>query len=143
MAGHIHKDAFQILTLKEGKEIPVLFTPSISSVYRNNPGIKVYEFDNATFAPKNFDVYYLPLENEKNKWVKEYNFNAVYQPTCKDYNLLQGFKRLKASNDLIPFYQNYYMVSVKLDITANDQHYYQCSLTELTSFTYRRCLGVE
>lgn len=56
LAGHIHIDAFQILTVKA--IVPVIFTPSISPIYGNNPGFKVFDYEQKDFKLTNIRTYY-------------------------------------------------------------------------------------
>ena len=141
LAGHIHKDAFQILTLKGGAEIPVTYTPSISPIYRNNPGFKLYEYDNKTFKILNYDVYYTNSADKNTKWVKEYSFNHQYQNDCKQCNLLTGIKKLLSSENLKSFYEINYMVMVNQDVTAHHElDYYQCGMNQFIDFDYKSCL---
>lgn len=65
-AGHLHSDWFQILIL-DNHEIPVTGTPSISPIFGNNPGFKLYAYTPDTLTIKKYDTYYYPL-NEMQPW---------------------------------------------------------------------------
>lgn len=62
LSAHIHSDTFQFITVNKVSEIPVYFTPSISPIYGNNPGFKVFNYDVKTLQLGNFDSYYFPLD---------------------------------------------------------------------------------
>ncbi len=61
LPAHIHIDILRFIVLKELADIPVSFTPSISPIFGNDPGVKVFTYDPATFTLKKFDTYYFPL----------------------------------------------------------------------------------
>ena len=60
LPAHIHMDAFQLISLKQLSDIPVSFTPSISPIYGNNPGFKIFSFDAIHFRLENFETYFYP-----------------------------------------------------------------------------------
>lgn len=62
LAGHIHRDLFQTLTLNQYSNIPVIITPSISPIYGNNPGFKIFTYDVQTLQLKKNETYDLSLD---------------------------------------------------------------------------------
>jgi sphingomyelin phosphodiesterase acid-like 3 len=70
LPAHIHKDSFQLLELKH-VHIPVAFTSSISPIYGNNPGFKVFVYDPATFKLHSSKTYILTYNN----WHQEHEFD--------------------------------------------------------------------
>ncbi len=78
---HIHLDAFQRIDANQNVEIPVMFTPSISPIFGNNPGFKIYAYDEKTLRITNIDMYYFPLAANplSQQWQKEYSFERIYQ----------------------------------------------------------------
>lgn len=59
---HIHVDTFQIIALQKLVEIPVYFTPSISPIYGNNPGFKVFTYNLENFNLEEARLYSLKYE---------------------------------------------------------------------------------
>lgn len=68
-SAHIHYDPVKLITIRALTELPVNFTPSISPIYGNDPGLKVFSYDIHTFRLKKADNYELPLSNESPEWV--------------------------------------------------------------------------
>jgi sphingomyelin phosphodiesterase acid-like 3 len=44
LAGHLHSDWSQVITLQNKAEIPISGTTSISPIFGNNPGFKIYTY---------------------------------------------------------------------------------------------------
>lgn len=112
LPAHTHRDAFQVIANNTYTNfIPVSLTPSISPVYGNNPGLKVFSYDPKTFQLLNFDAYFCTLnKNQDMKWQHEYNFNAIYQPQCQPCLLINGMLHLKENSRLMDLYKKYYTV---------------------------------
>ena len=151
LPGHIHADAFQILyTPKIDYFIPVSYTPPISPVFGNNPGLKVFTFNLKTLDLINFDTYFYPLQQAPNTtWQKEYNFNATYQADChQSCSIVAGMLRLTKDNHLVDFYKQYYTVSGDAHpITTDTKNntwalYYWCPVQNLTWSAYQSCLTI-
>lgn len=84
-AGHLHRDLFQFITLKDMGEIPVYITPSISPVYGNSPSFKVFYFDKNNLTILNSTVYSYSAAQSGEKWHREYsakNKKLLMEPTC-------------------------------------------------------------
>jgi len=81
--GHLHSDFFQVMNLGRTNAILMAGTPSISPIFGNNPGFKIYAYSAASLALEDFITYYFPLNNEK-AWGMENDFNRLYQPNCHD-----------------------------------------------------------
>jgi D-alanyl-D-alanine dipeptidase len=66
-AGHLHLDWSQQLSFKDG-EIMKGETPSISPIFGNNPGFKIYQFSPQSFKVRGYAThYYYPL-NKNQVW---------------------------------------------------------------------------
>jgi sphingomyelin phosphodiesterase acid-like 3 len=144
LAAHIHADAFQLIKSADADYIPVLFTPSISPIYGNNPGYKLFSYDKKTFQLVNVDTYYYPLDSlSAAQWKKEYNFNTIYQTGCRHCLLVNGMLRLTKDNSLVNFYKKYYAVGQNAQpITTQNAWlpYYWCSIYHIDFPTYQRCI---
>ena len=145
LPGHIHMDSFQVVGLKELAEIPVSFTPSISPIFGNNPGFKVYNYDPATLKILNYDTYFYSLEAapDARRWEKEYNFKQVYHSSCKTCDLTQGIKMMTPVSALANYYKHYYAVGTNAEPITKDHNwlpYYWCDIFSITAQDYQTCL---
>ncbi|MCC2666587.1 MAG: cpdA 1, partial [Gammaproteobacteria bacterium] len=145
LPGHIHADAFQILyTSKIDYFIPVSYTPAISPIHGNNPGLKVFKFNPKTFDLIDFDTYFYPINQTPHaKWQKEYNFNSTYQADCKACSLISGMLRLTKDNDLAGFYKKYYSVGRDAQPITHQNAWmphYWCAVHNVTWVEYQNCL---
>ncbi|MBX3709230.1 MAG: metallophosphoesterase [Gammaproteobacteria bacterium] len=75
-AGHLHTDWFQILTLKNAEEVPMIGVPSVSPIFGSNPGFKIYSYSLDPFQLNDFVTYYYPLDG-KREWKLAYGFNKI------------------------------------------------------------------
>lgn len=72
LCGHLHSHWTQILTLDSAHAIPVSGTSSISPIFGNNPGFKVFTYSIAKQELENSDAYVYPM-NRQNSW------NIIYR----------------------------------------------------------------
>lgn len=127
LTAHTHADWFQILPTPT-KSIPMIGTPSISPIFGNNPGFKLYYYDTHSHELINSKTFYYNEYSEaysqEKKWQEEYDFNQIYQPNCgenrasenassqlKNCRLLTGMQQLEHNNSLEEFYRLFYSVS--------------------------------
>lgn len=147
LPAHIHNDAFQLIASKTLKTfIPVSFVPAISPIYGNNPGLKVFNYNPWTLQLVNFKTYFYPFSEKKSpRWQQEYDFNAVYQPRCKQCSLMSGMLRLTKDNRLVDSYEKYYAVGRNAQ-PITTQHawvpYYWCSIYNADWESYKACLSL-
>jgi len=139
LPGHLHMDAFQLIEAQQ-TTLPVIFTPGISPQFGNNPGFKLYSIDSESGALKDFDAYYLPKQRELG-WQKEYNFNHVYQPTCKMCDVASGIQKITAVSAESQYYRQYYAVGNDAQLIAEEKYWpaYWCDLHETNVDSYRQC----
>lgn len=57
LAGHLHADWFQFMSYQHLNDMAVTVTPSISPVYGNNPGFKIYRYSTRSLILKGFDTF--------------------------------------------------------------------------------------
>jgi len=139
---HLHADAFQILSVPGQKPLPFTGTPSISPIFGNNPGFKIYSYSVPDLNLVNFVTYYRTLQ-EGSAWEKEYDFDEVYQLQHGADEMIQGMLKLSQNGELAERYKNYYSLqSNSQPITKNNKWlpYYWCATQELTAAKYRACL---
>lgn len=141
LAGHLHADWFQILKASNANKIPVSSTPSISPIFGNNPGYKIYTYSPESASLDDFTTYYMPI-NSKGGWMTEYNFQQIYQPYCRVCPMLKGMLRLHAENRLAERYKQFYAVNTTSQpITTKWNPYYWCAIHEVTASEYKQCVS--
>lgn len=102
-AGHLHTDWYQLLAFKGEPPIPATGTPSISPIFGNNPGFKLYWYATNTQQLMDYLTYYFPLSKRQADNIA-YDYNRIYQLHC---HACPGIKK----PDLLqnsPVLNNYY-----------------------------------
>jgi sphingomyelin phosphodiesterase acid-like 3 len=146
LPGHIHMDNFQIMSSTEKLAVPVSFTPSISPIYGNNPAFKIYSYNPQTLDILNYDTYDLPVSGSGAGnliWMKEYNFNQIYQTTCTDCNLIKGMHSLTPRGESANFFKLYYGVSSESQQLMLDKQwlpYFWCDIPSVSAADYQDCI---
>lgn len=139
-AGHLHADWFQIHTYN-GAEIPVTGTPSISPIFGNNPGFKIYSYSTKTLELGNFVTYYYPITS-KQAWGIEYDFNRTFSSSCHDCPVTSGMNSVQANGENAEQYKKFYAVSTKSQpITTKFYPYYWCAIRDVEAKDYSMCVG--
>lgn len=137
LPAHTHHDNFQLITTENKPSIPSIITASISPIYGNNPGLKIFTYQDKPFELLDFDTYTYPLEKSNLwQWQKEYNFNDVYQADCKKCTLADGILNLKNNPLLIKPYEKYFGESLKKESIRN----YWCAIYNTDWLSYQRCM---
>lgn len=83
IAGHSHMDDFRLIL--RGTQPPFLtkIVPSISPIFRNNPGYQMFDYDRASGAIENYTTCFLPLgefaSDVAPAWQAEYDFRKTYR----------------------------------------------------------------
>lgn len=140
LAGHVHADWFQILSLKNAHDVPVSGVPAISPIFGNNPGFKVYHYTQQSLQLGGFYTYYFPFK-QRNTWVSEYDFNQIFLPHCLSCPLIAGFKLIQETKHLAELYQEFYAVSSdQRVIKPHWLPYYWCAIRNFYSKDYQQCL---
>jgi sphingomyelin phosphodiesterase acid-like 3 len=71
LAGHVHFDLFQLkIEGNNNQFIPILFTPSVSPIFGNNPAIKVFNYDDTSLHLLSVERYHKPLSDPSSDWRK-------------------------------------------------------------------------
>ncbi|CEG57888.1 metallophosphoesterase [Legionella fallonii] len=94
LSSHTHMDELRKIHLKDGRNIYVYSTPSISRNHHNNPGMKIFTLDQQ-MAIKNYTTYYT---TDLNGWGQEQYqalgpLEAIF-PNCDTKNLAQCLDNL-------------------------------------------------
>ncbi len=143
LPAHTHHDNFQLIATNTHKQyIPSILTPSISPIYGNNPGLKIFSYNDQTFELVNFDTYIYPLDKAKAiKWEKEYNFNNSYQPNCKQCSIVNGIINLKKDTLLIDSYKKYFGDSLSTPSSNVSILNYLCAIYNTDWISYKKCVA--
>ncbi len=143
LPGHVHIDLFQFtIDGKDDTVIPMIFTPSISPIFGNNPAIKIFTYDDTSFGLQSFERYYKPLSNSSSEWRKGNRFNGIFQTKCQYCYLSEVVQHLIMNNYLLNIFIKYYSGSVDIESDENDKiSYYWCSIYSNDMRTYKSCLS--
>lgn len=143
LPGHVHLDLFQFtIEGRDNSVIPMIFTPSISPIFGNNPAIKIFKYENTSFSLQSFERYYKPLSNSFSDWRKGNRFNGIYQTKCKYCYLSEVVQHLIMNNYLLDLFIKYYSGILDLESDENSNFsYYWCSLYSNDIRTYKSCIA--
>lgn len=143
LSGHMHSDWFQIMTFADGAEIAMTGTPSISPIFGNNPGFKVYQYSLKDKVISDYYTYYFPMESY-HQWGLEYEFNRVYQPNCHTCSLIDGMKKLRLTGRVANQYVKYFAVGSDFSgdsIATHWDPYYWCFTRDGGASAYMKCIS--
>ncbi len=144
LPAHIHMDTFQVVVFKHPQDIPVSFTPSISPIFGNNPGFKVYSYYPESFRLNNYETYYYPINTylSKREWQVEYNFNQIYQSRCNHCEVGQGMRALSPLNQFASYFKQYYTVGNNGSPIKERKWapFYWCDIHALSRLEYQQCI---
>lgn len=140
LGAHYHMDWFQLINHGNSKTI-MSGVPAISSLFGNNPGYKMYEFDPMSVALQNSQTYFYDVAKNAG-WAEEYDFNAVYQPNCTQCTMQAGMENLQKSGDLAEKYKTFFSVgTTSQPITTNWLPYYWCQIVTVSATDYAACMA--
>ncbi len=142
LPGHVHLDLFQFtIAGKDGAVIPMIFTPSISPIFGNNPAIKIFNYENMPFRLQNFERYYMPVTKSSSNWRKDTGFNGIYQNKCHYCYLLEVVQHLIINNNLLDIFMKYYAKSSEMESDDDNRFtYYWCSINSTDMVGYKNCI---
>ena len=107
-SGHLHIDWLQMLTLNNANSIPIAGTPSVSPIFGNNPGFKVYTYNVDTEQLDDYETFYYSLSASP-AWSAKRATESFYQSDCQNCRLLTGLhlmEYLDKSMQAIVTYRN-------------------------------------
>ncbi|XP_077431556.1 acid sphingomyelinase-like phosphodiesterase 3b [Vanacampus margaritifer] len=156
--GHHHTDAFRMFYDTSDSPISTMFlspgvTPwktTLPGVKNgaNNPGIRIFEYDNATLVVQDVVTYYLNLTRAnigRDRWEKEYRLTESFQVAdaspASMQQVLEGI-----SGDGCRLQQYYRFNSVNFDLSECDEGCrvdHVCATREVDYQRYERCLATE
>lgn len=77
-SGHLHYDWSQTLLLGGRQDVPVISVPSVSPIYGNDPGFKVYHYSAADDRIDDFYTYTYPVRG-RGTWSIEHAYNLWHR----------------------------------------------------------------
>ncbi|KAJ1530897.1 hypothetical protein ONE63_005737 [Megalurothrips usitatus] len=152
-----HSDTFRVVYNESMSPVswmlmPPSVTPRRTQGGPNNPGIRLYKYDNSTGNVLDFSQYYLDLKRANREgraeWQLGYNLTSYYFP-MREVSA-QSFHKLAESftNPEIglPIFRRYYRANSAFlydgpeSCWPNCQRYHYCAITRLLYSDYRTCL---
>jgi hypothetical protein len=124
LTGHLHADWFQTLSFANTK-IPNSGTPSISPIYGNNPGFKVYTYSLQDLILKSFVTHFYPLSFRRVTSM-EYGFNQYQDLQCEDCKRPGGADLIQQTS-MYSRVSNFFMPE-NIGGTGEWSSYYQCAI---------------
>lgn len=140
LASHIHSDWIRVLHGDQGQLIAMSGVPSVSPISGNNPAYKIYSISTDHLTLSNFVTYSFPLNaSSEEDWIKEYDFNEVYQPKCKYCALIDVMSQLPSS-EAFKTYKRLYTVDVVTDTQYKFMPFFWCAINQFDVASYQQCL---
>uniref|UniRef100_A0A8D1M7F6 Sphingomyelin phosphodiesterase acid like 3B n=1 Tax=Sus scrofa TaxID=9823 RepID=A0A8D1M7F6_PIG len=154
--GHQHLDSFRMFYDDAGTPISVMFlTPGVTPWKTtlagvvngaNNPGIRMFEYDQSTLSLKDMVTYFLNLSqaNEQGtpRWEPEYRLTEAYGvPDAGAGSMHAALGRIASNKDVLQRYYDYNSVSYEpqpCDEACRVEHV--CALREVAFDAYAACL---
>jgi sphingomyelin phosphodiesterase acid-like 3 len=139
-AGHLHSDWFHMLAPDTKTEVAMIGTPSVSPIFGNNPGFKIFSYSPNTEQLDDFVTYYYPLSTQR-AWGLEYDLNQIVRPDCHPCPSIASVDSLSKGGSVGHFYRLFYSVNVnKPPIPTAWPPYYWCALAKAPVNEDRVCV---
>ena len=74
VSGHLHYDWMQTLMVDKRKDIPVISVPSVSPIFGNDPGFKIFHYSAKEDRIDDYDTYTYPVKG-RGTWSIEHAYN--------------------------------------------------------------------
>lgn len=136
--GHLHADWFQVQRFDDFHEIPILGTPSISPIFGNNPGFKIYSYSAQSRQIDDFITYYYPMS--EGKWKVEYHFSQVYPSHRNPCSVVARMNALQPVGRLANIYKLFYSVNTTSQPITTQWLPYWCNVHKMDNDQYRQCI---
>lgn len=148
LGSHVHTDGLYLIRDDAHKPLSyIITTPSISPIYNNNPGFKVYAYQPSPPVVTDFTSYYLDVSQDTPLWQLEYTFSASYgaqytpitAQTVHDLFSSEYFAE-GTSTDAV-HYQEFFALHGQNNSIDKCWQNYWCGMMDITSvYTYRECV---
>jgi sphingomyelin phosphodiesterase acid-like 3 len=155
-AGHTHMDDFRFVAagLASGggasggwasggaASLALRMTPSVSPIFKNNPGFSVMSYSLTTADVLDITTYFLALSSQTPSWANEYQFDSAYQVGSFSAASLSTIAAAIRSGDggARAAYENYFAVSTHSGIHASSLAFYTCALDHFAAASYSECV---
>ncbi len=148
ISGHTHMDDFRIIGNGQVPLVVNKLVPSISPIFRNNPGFQTYQYNRASGAVHNYQTYYLsnlstsgaPTMLENLEWKLEYDFLSAYGQKTLDISAVTSIARgLQTSASIQDTYLRFYSVSGPTAFEKLMLPAYSCAILHTTIDEFEKC----
>lgn len=79
ISGHLHYDWTQTVMLSGRRDVPMITVPSVSPIFGNDPGFKIYHYLPSSGRIDDFDTYTYPVKG-RGTWSIEHAYNLWLRP---------------------------------------------------------------
>jgi sphingomyelin phosphodiesterase acid-like 3 len=147
-SGHTHMDDFRIIGNGQMPLVVNKLVPSISPIFRNNPGFQIYQYDRASGAVLNYQTYYLsnlstagaPTTLEHLEWKLEYDFLSAYGQKALDVSAVTSIARdLQTSGSVQDTYMRFYSVGGPAGFDKLMLPAYSCAILHTAIEEFEKC----
>jgi sphingomyelin phosphodiesterase acid-like 3 len=139
-AGHTHMDDFQV-SPGVTPSLPLKITPSVSPIFKNNPGISVLSYSTKTAAVSDITTFFIALSSGAPAWAKEYQFSAAYGVGAFSAATLSTVTAgIRSGGAARTTFGSNYAVSTASPMNSSNWPYYSCAQTYFTAADYRSCV---
>lgn len=145
-SGHLHADCYNLINFKrKTKKIPVFGIPSISPLYGNNPGFKVFLYSNNSQEMKKYFTYYYHLDALIPKWKIAYDSNNLYKGVSYSNTLVKNMDQIDKKGELASYYKYFYMLGKNSQPISKENNWllYFCAIRNIMPQAYENCIKFE
>jgi sphingomyelin phosphodiesterase acid-like 3 len=145
--GHTHQNEFRVAGEAKAS-VPIQIVPSISPIFRNNPGFLVVAADQK-FMWKDYTAWYLPSikgsGQEAGKWQMAYEFDKEYAQASWDAVALRNLVKKLGDNTAVRREFFLWMASgnPQAEVPVRWQEPYICGLTHMTPEAVLPCVATD
>ena len=139
-AGHIHMDDFRV-TVADPSLLPLRITPSVSPIFKNNPGFSVMTYDLTTASVSDITTYFLSLSSPTPHGQRNISFpvhttlthsaRPICPPSPRPYAMAAPHERPLRMTSLSPRRHR---------LIRRTCSFYSCAQTAFTSTSYSDCV---
>ncbi|KAM3933426.1 acid sphingomyelinase-like phosphodiesterase 3b [Leptodactylus fuscus] len=154
--GHHHTDSFRMFYSSSGDPIGSMFIAPGVSPWKttlpgvdngaNNPGIRVFEYDQKSLQVLDMVTYYLNLtfaNSESPRWEKEYRLTEAFLvPDGSPQSMHQVLKKISTDHCVLQKYYEYNSVSYDLETCGEACKIdHVCAIREVDFAKYNNCVN--
>lgn len=166
-AGHTHMDDFRVIRFKGQAALLSKISPSISPIFKNNPGYQIFHYDRTTGSLQHYRTYHLPLTSSEPSasrpaclkgtpktptlpnsstpsWSCEYDSHsqdAYGLPRLDTRAVTSLSKAIKSNPTIAQHYTTYYTMSAAPAFDTTSIKFYDCALLNVSPTDYVACIS--